>query len=221
MNWVDLALVFVMLLAIWFGWHRGFILGSLDLLTWAGSLVLGYLFYPYTVQLMDRFFDPGVWRLPVGFIITVIIARIIIGLITHYIIRAIPERHNDGAANKFLGIIPGAINGWVYAIIISALLLALPLRDSITKETRDSQLGVKLAMQSEWVNKKLAPVFDEAVRHTMNSLMVHPSSDEKVPLGFTYTNAEARPDLEMKMLEMVNHKNPHRGCQYLICQIVV
>ena len=60
MNWVDLALVFVMLLAIWFGWHRGFILGSLDLLTWAGSLVLGYLFYPYTVQLMDRFFDPGV-----------------------------------------------------------------------------------------------------------------------------------------------------------------
>ena len=216
MNWVDLALVFVMLLAIWFGWHRGFILGSLDLLTWAGSLVLGYVFYPYTVQFLDRFFQFGVWRLPAGFIITVIIARIIIGLITRYITRAIPERHNDGAANKLLGIIPGAINGWVSAIIISALLLALPLRDSITKETRDSQLGVRLAMQSEWVNKKLAPVFDEAVRHTMNSLMVHPSSNEKVPLGFTYTNAEVRPDLEIKMLEMVNHERAKAGLKPLV-----
>ena len=169
MNWVDIALIFVVLLAIWFGWHRGFILGSLDLLTWAGSLILGYLFYSYTAEGMQRLFDFGIWLLPLAFIITVIFGRILIGLITRFIIRAIPERANHVTFNKFLGIIPGVINGWIYAIILSALLLALPLRDSITQETRNSKLGVKLAMQSEWVNKKLAPVFDEAIRHTMNA----------------------------------------------------
>ena len=66
-------------------------------------------------------------------------------------------------------------------------------------------------MQSEWVNKKLAPVFDEAVRHTMNSLTVHPASDESVPLGFTYDNPTPRPDLEMKMLELVNRERIKAG----------
>lgn len=215
MNWVDIAIVCIMLLAIWFGWHRGFILGSLDLLTWAGSLVLAYLFYPYTAAGMNRVFDFGVWLLPLAFILTVIIARIVIGLITRFITRVIPDRHNHGVANRFLGMIPGAINGWIYAIIISALLLALPLRDSITKETRESRLGVRLAMQSEWANKKLAPVFDEAVRHTMNSLIVHPASNEKVPLGFTYDNAEPRPDLEMKMLVLVNKERAKAGLKPL------
>jgi uncharacterized protein YkwD len=211
MNWVDLVIVFVMVLAIWFGWHRGFILGSLDLLTWAGSLILGYVFYSYTVSALDNLFDLGVWLLPAGFLITVIIARILIGIFTGFIIRSIPDHHNQGIANRLLGIIPGAINGWIYAIIISALLLALPLRDSITRETRESRLGVPLAMQSEWANKKLAPVFDEAVRHTMNSLTVHPASDETVPLGFTYHKGQVRPDLELKMLELVNRERAKAG----------
>ena len=215
MNWVDIALIFVVLLAIWFGWHRGFILGSLDLLTWAGSLILGYLFYSYTAEGMQRLFDFGIWLLPLAFIITVIFGRILIGLITRFIIRAIPERANHVTFNKFLGIIPGVINGWIYAIILSALLLALPLRDSITQETRNSKLGVKLAMQSEWVNKKLAPVFDEAIRHTMNSLIVHPASNDKVPLGFTHDDPTVRPDLEMKMLALVNRERAKAGLHAL------
>jgi uncharacterized protein YkwD len=70
-------------------------------------------------------------------------------------------------------------------------------------------------MQSEWANKKLAPVFDEAVRHTMNSLTVHPASEESVPLGFTISDAEARPDLERKMLELVNRERAKHGLRPL------
>ncbi len=215
MNWVDIALIGVMLLATWFGWRRGFILGSLDLLSWGGSLVLGYIFYSHMVMVLDHFFDLGVWLQPAGFVLTVVLARLVIGLITGIIIRTIPDHHNKGLANRFLGILPGVINGWIFAVILSALLLALPLRDSITRETRDSRLGVKLAMQSEWANKKLAPVFDEAVRHTMNSLTVHPASEESVPLGFTISDAEARPDLERKMLELVNRERAKHGLRPL------
>lgn len=211
MNWVDIVLVLVVLVAAWWGWHRGFMLGSLDLLTWIGSLVLGYVFYPYTAEGLEKLFDSGIWRLPLAFIVTVIFARLLIGMVTGFIIRSIPPHANEDGVNKFLGIIPGAINGWIYAIILSALLLALPLRDSINRATRDSQLGVKLAMQSEWVNKKLAPVFDEAVRYTMNSLTVQPSSDESVELGFTHDDPAPRPDLEAKMLILVNRERAKAG----------
>lgn len=211
MNWVDLVLIAVALLAIFAGWRRGFILGSLDLISWIGSLVLGYTFYKHTVSLLQKIFTLGVWLLPVAFLLTVILFRIAIGLVVRYIVRAVPGRVNDDGINRFLGVLPGAINGLVYAVIISALLLALPLKDSITDETRKSRFAGKLAMQAEWVNRKLAPVFDQAVRQTMNSLTVNPKSSEKVPLSFTYNKAKVSPALEAQMLEMVNRERIKEG----------
>jgi uncharacterized protein YkwD len=211
MNWVDLALILIFLLAIWAGLSRGFILGSLDLLGWAGSFILAFVFYNYTARALEKIIDLSIWLLPVSFLLSLIVTRLLIGLITKYIIRSLPERSNHNWLNKFLGIVPGAINGWIGAIIISALLLALPLKDKINSETRESKWATTLAMQSEWANKKLAPVFDEAVRHTMNSLMVDPRSNKKVPLGFTYEKAEIRPFLEIKMLEMVNKERAKQG----------
>jgi uncharacterized membrane protein required for colicin V production len=52
MNWVDLVLILVILLAIWGGWRRGFILGTLDLVNWLGSVLLGFLFYPYLANFL-------------------------------------------------------------------------------------------------------------------------------------------------------------------------
>ncbi|MGZ5219258.1 MAG: CvpA family protein [Chitinophagaceae bacterium] len=215
MNWVDVALIIIFVLAIWAGFSRGFIFGSLDLLGWAGSFILAYLFYSYTARAFARIADLNIWLLPVSFLLTLVIARLLIGVITTFIIRSLPDQSHRNWLNKFLGIVPGAINGWIVAIIISALLLALPLKDNINSETRESKWATTLAMQSEWANKKLAPVFDEAIRHTMNSLTVDPRSNKKVPLGFTYDKAEVRPFLEIKMLEMVNKERVKEGLKPL------
>jgi uncharacterized protein YkwD len=215
MNWVDVLLGVIFLLAIFGGLRRGFILGSLDLLSWLGSLVLGYTFYPYTARLLDKFTTLGVWLLPVAFLLTVIIIRLLIGLVTKYIVRSIPDQTNDSGVNRFLGVIPGAINGVIYIIIISALLLALPLRDNITEETRNSRFAGPLAMRAEWVNRKLAPVFDQAVRQTMNSLTVNPKSHGKVTLSFKYDKATPKPFLETQMLQMVNEERVKAGLKPL------
>lgn len=211
MNWIDIVLVGVFVLAVIAGWYRGFIQGSLDLLTWLGSIVLGFVFYPHTARLLEKIIDIGVWLQPVSFIITVLIARLLIGLITGRILHIIPQHANHGWFNRLLGIIPGAINGFIYATIIAALLLALPLNDRITEETRESKFANRLSMHAEWANKKLAPVFDEAVRQTMNSLTVNPSSNETVKLHFTYDKPVPRPNLEARMLELVNAERAKEG----------
>ena len=216
MNWINLLLVIIFLIAAWAGWHRGFIAGLLDLATWAGSFILGYVFYPYTARGMERFFpNLGAWLLPLAFILTLVVARVILGFISSRIHRAIPEQARQTLVNKLLGIIPGAINGWICAVVLSALLLSLPLKDSITEETRTSDLANTLGMQSEWANKKLAPVFDEAVRQTMNSLTVHPSSDEQIDLHFTYSNPQVRPFMEIEMLALVNKERAREGLRPL------
>src|ERR1700755_2858180 len=43
---VDVLLVFVVGLALWQGWRRGLLLGLLDRLSWAWSILFALRFYP-------------------------------------------------------------------------------------------------------------------------------------------------------------------------------
>jgi uncharacterized protein YkwD len=178
--------------------------------------VLGYIFYPYTAQFIERLFHPGVWLLPLAFVITAILARIGLGFLTRILIRMVPDSWNHTWFNKLMGIVPGAINGWIYAVILSALLLSFPIKDTVTEDTRDSKIASKLALQSEWANKKLAIVFNDAIRHTMNSLTVHPSSDETVDLNFKVNDPDVRPEIEAKMLELINRERTKAGLKPVV-----
>ena len=153
--------------------------------------------------------------MPLSFIITALIARVLIGILARLIYRVVPENVNAAWGNRILGIIPGAINGWLYCIILSALLLALPIQNSLTRYTRESKLASQFSMQSELVNQKLAPVFDNAVRQTINSLTINESSKESVDLSFTYSKGVARPSLESTMLDLVNKERAHHGLKPL------
>jgi uncharacterized protein YkwD len=215
MNWVDILLVAVLLLAVWTGWKRGFIRGSLDLLTWAGSIVLGYFLYTYTANGINKIVTLGAWLLPVAFLLTTIIARILIGIIIKRIRRHIPEKANHDTANHFFGMIPGVINGMIYATIIAALLLALPIKNSITSETRHSRIAITLSTKAEWANKKLAPVFDQAVRETMHNLNPSAGSHEEIKLHFTCDDPNIRPSLEAQMLELINQERAKEGLKPL------
>jgi len=216
MNWVDVVLILVVLLAIWGGWQRGFILGTLDLVNWLGSILLGITFYSYTASFLKMLFPLlGVWLLPVAFFITIILARILIGLVTSRIAWFTGPAINESAINRFLGMIPGFITGVIYATIVAALLLALPLWDDVTMSTRNSRIASKLSEEVEWVNGKLSPVFDKAINQTINNLTIHPGSNESVKLPFKDTHPTVRSDLEAQMLDLVNQERIQRGLRPL------
>ena len=215
MNWVDLILVVIVLLAIIAGWYRGFISSMLCLVVWIGSFVCAYLFYPYVAAFIDKLFDAGPWLLAIAFLLTAIMAGVLFSIIAGYVARSVPIQAHQNGINKFLGIIPGAIMGYIYAVIFSAIFLSLPIRDGLTDKVRNSQLGVQLAMQSEWANRKLAPVFDEAIRQTINSLTVRPNSGERINLTFKVNDATPKPGYEAEMLQMINEERQKNGLKSL------
>ncbi|HET9745128.1 MAG TPA: CvpA family protein [Chitinophagaceae bacterium] len=215
MNWIDLILVLIVILAIVAGWYRGFIAGTLGLATWAGSFFIAYLTYPYVAGLLENLFDAGPWLLPIAFLLMAIVTGTLLSVIAGYVLRSIPIQSHHSPVNRAMGIVPGAITGYLYAVILSAIILALPIRDKITEEVRDSRLGVQLAMQSEWANRKLAPVFDEAIRQTINSLTVKPNSDERINLTFKVNRATPKPDYEAQMLALVNKERVKHGLKPL------
>lgn len=212
MNWVDSALLLIIILAAWGGYYRGFVSGVLDLINWIGSLIAGFMFYPYTaIFLQSTFGDLGLWKLPAAFIFTVLVARVIIGLLTRIISSAISPGGHQNEVNKFLGIAPGFVNGIIFAAVLSALLLSMPLADGINSETRQSRLANTLAAKLDVVNEKLSPIFDKAVSRTMVDMIIHPKSNETVTLPFKVNNPKVRGDLEAEMISLVNHERTSRG----------
>jgi uncharacterized protein YkwD len=211
MNWIDILLILIFLLSVWGGWQKGFIVSLIELATWVGSVVAGFVFYESVAAWLEGYFNMGVWALPVAFIGVILAASIIISLVLNIFIRATPGEVHAHGANKFLGLVPGSIKGFLNAIIIATLLLALPLWESLTDEIRKSKLANSLAVQSSWIDEKLSPVFDEAVNKSINKLTIHPKSNETVKLNFTVNNPIARGDLEEQMLEMVNEERRKVG----------
>ena len=216
MNWIDLVLLLVVILAVWTGWRKGFLIGMLDLVTWLGSVLAGLFFYPYLAAFFQKQFPSlGIWSTPLAFLAIIIVARMILGAITNLVLRETPADAHHSPTNRFLGTIPGFVNGVINATILAALVLALPISDEISSEARDSRIVNKMAYQVEWLNDKLSPIFDEAIRKSVNKLTVEPESDKSVDLKFTVTKPGTRPDLEAQMLEMVNEERRKHGLNTL------
>ena len=70
-------------------------------------------------------------------------------------------------------------------------------------------------MQSEWANRKLTPVFGDAVKQTITTLTVNPNSNKEVDLTFTYDKAVDQPSLEAEMLVMINKERADNGLKPL------
>lgn len=217
MNYVDLILLLIMAFAIWGGWKKGFILGTVNLIVWIGSLLIGFFLYKYTGELLQSVFpNLGVWALPLAFLITIVLARILLAFLFNTLLNRTPDNVHSSGANRVLGLIPGLINGLIYATIIAAVLLTMPLRNNeLSSRTRESRLVNSLAVNVGWIDDKLSPIFDDAVRKSLTKVTVEPESDETVHLNFTVKNGKPRPDLEAQMLELVNKERTSRGLKPL------
>src|SRR4051812_14608029 len=105
MNYIDLLLFIVIILSVWAGYQRGFIIGIIELLSWLLSLGLGFLYYARLAVLIEKYLPAlGIWALPLAFILAVILVRIIISILAGYLLRQIPREAHRHMINKILGI---------------------------------------------------------------------------------------------------------------------
>jgi uncharacterized protein YkwD len=212
MNWIDWVLIAIVLLSMYTGYQKGFILGLIDLVSWVGSLVAGFFFYTYVANFIDdNITSLGVWSAPVAFIFTIIVARILLSLLFSPVLRNTSAQTHESKGNKALGILPGAVNGIINATIIAAVFLIVPMWEGLSQTARESKIANRLAMNVEWVDDRLSPVFDEAVRRSINRMTVHPDSKETVKLNFKVESPKVREDLEARMLQLVNNERAKQG----------
>lgn len=216
MNWVDIILIGIILLAIIAGWQKGFIRGLLGLAAWTGSLTAAYFFHPLVAEGLQHIVYTGVWSLPLAFIITTVAARLLIGVIIMGITNTLPQSTEQNSFNKVMGIVPGAIFGLVCAVIVAAFMLLLPLKDDINEQVQKSYIASELSKPTDWANKKLEPVFSAAIEESTPVTVIHPKPDETVILPFSYDEGKPRPSLEADMLVLINKERTRHGLKPLV-----
>jgi uncharacterized protein YkwD len=220
MNWnsVDLLLLLIVLLSAFFGWRRGLILGLLDLLQWVGSLLLGLRFYQGVSRFLASFINwSDVWLRPLAFILTATFAGALIHLLGYLLLRRVPKATHERLLNRWLGMVPGFLNGLITAAIFASLLLALPLSEYLHRTASESRVANRLAESTTQVETALRPIFDEAISRTFNILTIRPEpeSSERVNLPYKVANSHPRPDLEAQMLVLVNSERAKAGVKPL------
>ena len=217
-NAIDLLLVVVIVLSLLNGYRRGFVHGVLDLAGWLLSLIAGLRYYQPVAQWLGAHVNlwSEVWNQPLAFILVGLFVSIVVHLIGYAILRRLPRDIQERAVNRILGLLPGFANGLIVAAILSALLMALPLSEGLSERTRDSVLADRLAVYAEELEARLRPVFGEAIGRTFNLLTVRPDSNERVTLPFKVTTSRPRPELEKRMLDLVNAERVKAGLRPLV-----
>lgn len=217
MNYVDLLLVLVVVLALWGGWVRGFIMGAIDLFVMLGSLWVAFAFYPYLEGALVKYVTSvGIWARPLSFLLLIIFSRLLLSYLLSLVLKDVSPSAHYTVINKALGLVPGFINGVIYATILSAMLLSFPFSEGLSAKTKESRVAPKLALQVEWLEDKLSPVFDQAVNSSINKITVDPKSKTSIDLHFTVSDPKVREDLEEKMLTLINAERMKRGLRALM-----
>ena len=212
-NWVDIILVLVIVLSAVAGWQRGFILSMLDLIRWIGSWMAGLFLYRPVSSWLGSVTDwTETWRNPIAFISVAVLTGILIQVLGLALLRRISRDVHRRRLNRIFGILPGLLSGFILAAVLSALLFAMPFADGLSRAGEESALANYLAGYTTEIENALVPIFDPALRQTLNRLrMIEPGSNERVELPFRVEHAPPAPQLEAQMLELINRERTAAG----------
>jgi uncharacterized protein YkwD len=211
MNLVDILLLLVVAASVWSGVQRGFLVGVLELIGWTVSLLLGYLGYAPLAALVGPYVPAlSIWLQPLCFIVIVLIVRILTSWITNRALVRFRDFDRQ-PVNRALGLLPGFINGAIYATLLAGLLLTVPISETLSSATQKSNIAGLLSDEAEWANRRLAPIFDDAIKRSMTHVGTEVKPNETVKLHFTVKAPKVREDLEAKMLSLVNEERAAAG----------
>lgn len=215
-NYVDIILLIILLLAIYQGWLKGFILGFIELLALAISILAAFFTYLYVATFLDNNFHlQERWLFAASFLIGLFITRLIIGIIIYWLVKLIPHHTHKSLSNKLAGLIPGFVKGFFYTAIIALIFSFIPLWPNLIVQTRESYIANTLTQKVETIDQKISPEISEQVKQSVSKLTIEPESDETIYLHFTVNTALANEKFENHLLVLVNAERRKAGLRVL------
>ena len=206
----DIILILSILFFAWLGYRRGFINSFLDLIKWAGTLLLAVLLYDDTAGFLAQNFSiEQEWQKPIAFVLLFGTALLIVSLLFMLIKKAISATAQQSFANKITGVIPGFLSGIAVAVILAKIFAASVW---MTPAENKNLFLSSLTNSTGWLDDKMVEVFNTSPLPQISGATetLYSESDE-----FKSATFNARPDLEEQMLHMLNAERKTMGLKLL------
>lgn len=212
MNIIDILLILIILLSVWNGFQRGFITGIAELTGMLATLYIVFLFYPTLARFIERHDGAaGITSFAIALMVSIVVVRLLFTMIMRYVMSGIPDKAFSHTVNNILGILPGLISGFIYAVLMSGLLFMVPFSPYISSSTANSLLGNKFSNVLDSLERKIPGGMMDSVHNSMSKMHVETGRTEFVKLSYVVTNPTVRPNLEAEMLIMVNKEREKIG----------
>lgn len=152
-NYVDIAIVVIILITALIGFMRGFVWMAIFLATWTAAILLAYTYKEQLAPMLPVKLDNEMLQQGLAFLI-IFIGTLIAGAIINYLFSKAVSAIGLGVFDRILGMGLGIVLGSLGVTLIVMLLsfTELPRQDVWTK----SVLVPKFKEAAEWV-KKFAP----------------------------------------------------------------
>ena len=217
---IDVAILLLLLAAVWAGYRSGFIATTYGLATWIVSFAAAVLFQAQAAQLVEKFgLSPATAR-PVGFIVVLVIVEGLFSIAGFFaltpLVRAVRRVRPIETADRLLGVFPAAARALFVLAIVLAALVAAPLSSDFKATIESSRIARGLIDQISALQPTLARLsgqLGESVPLFVTRLGEDQSESLDLPNDLTLS---ADPVAERQMLELVNEERSAAGLAALV-----
>jgi uncharacterized protein YkwD len=226
-NFIDLVVIFFAIYFIWQGFHTGFIVGFLNIVSTIVSFTVAIILYPYLANFFEAAFKWGAnISFVASFFIILIFFEVALGFLVNsfyvlFIIKAIltPAKRikNFVTVDKILGILPSVLSGLFLVSLFLLLPLILPVKESIKDPISQSWWGKNVLTRFLHYQPQIETVLNRLPYKNLAYLITpQPLSKESVKLDFPKEiKLTPDPTNEKVMFDLVNKERADRGIKTL------
>jgi uncharacterized protein YkwD len=223
LSWPDLIVLGIVAASIYLATRRGFVSVLFSLAGFVVALLVAFNLYPPVSQLLTNLFGwAPIWIQPISFVALWLIVEGIFGLLEALLWRRLGYELRASPANRWLAVIPGAVQGVLTSAVLLTMLALLPLQGSMRDAIIKSPISGTLVKATLAVERPLEGIFGPAAREALGFITIKPptSPGEHAEGGRTlnFTVSESTPDpaAEEGMLDLVNKERTSMGLVALV-----
>ena len=201
---IDVAIVLLLLAAIWAGYRSGFIATAYGLATWIVSFAAAVLFQAQAARLIENFGVSPVTAQPIGFIVVLVLVETLFSIAGHFaltpIVRAVHRMPALERADRIGGIFPASARAlFVIAIVLAAFVVS-PVSSDLKASVESSRIARGLIDQIS------------AFQPTLAKLSGQLGEDQREELDLpSNLQLSADPVAERQMFDLVNDERAAVG----------
>lgn len=215
-NWFDL--LFSVFLVYFIFTSRSLIASLLDLVGFIFTLFISYRTYAIVgVAMTTYLYIPKGIAQAWGFFIVWFFVEAFLFIIVRIVLSQLPDSVHEHPVNRFFAFIPGAIQAFIFFMLITVTAFSLPIRPTIKQDIMSSRTGPVFVSFSNMFERHAKNVFGGAVHETLNFLTIRQNSSEGLSLGFKVEKSALNVDhdSEISMINLVNKERKDRGLRPL------